>query len=84
MVNLFMHKIKNRSDVSAVMGVLRKRLEIEPAERSPVRMDNENGKTWVGLLLWNVGTLIQDFPNAFLLGAFAVAACTLAIFFVSP
>lgn len=33
-------------------------------------MDQDAGKTWIGAILWNTGTLIQDYPNAFIVCGF--------------
>lgn len=60
-------KIKERKDVQAVMEVLRKRAATPLPEKMEVRMDNEEGQTWLGVVLWNSFTLVQDYPNFFVL-----------------
>lgn len=78
MKQLTLH-IRNRPDIHAVMGILQRRLETPEPERFDMVMDDDLGKTWVGAIFWNVGTLIQDYPRAFLLCGFVSVAGLLAM-----
>lgn len=62
----------NREDVQAVMNILGKRLHTPFPDRMAMRMENEKGRTRTGLIIWNIGTLLQDYPNTFLLAGFVV------------
>jgi len=61
-----------RADVQAVLSVLKRRVYEPYPERLSMAMDQDAGKTWIGAILWNTGTLIQDYPNAFIVCGFVL------------
>lgn len=78
MINI-LNKFRQREDVQAVMGVIHDRAHTPYPDRMSMRMNNEAGKTWIGAILWNSLTLVQDFPNTvvtfivvFIIGTMAI------------
>lgn len=63
------HNFAQREDVKAVLDVLEKRKDLPMPEKMAVKMDNENGKTWTGLFMWNILTIVQDYPGFFVMFA---------------
>jgi hypothetical protein len=56
-----------------------------PSEvRSRAVMDDKNGKSFIGLMIWNIGTLAQDSPElvaAFLLSMAGLVGFGIVSFF---
>lgn len=67
-----MGKILQRPDVVAVLNILKERGKEVGEQKINIKMTDEEGKTWLGATFWNVGTLIQDFPNIFLAAGFCI------------
>lgn len=59
-----------RKDVIAVRAALHQRNQISYPDRLETRVEDD-GKTITGLVIWNVFSLVQDFPDLFAL-AFVV------------
>lgn len=49
-------------DISAVLSVLRIRASTPNVDRQNVIMDNNDGKTWRGAIVWGAVSLWQDNP----------------------
>ncbi len=60
-----------RDTVHAVLAQLEIRRSLPKETRSLAVMDDKDGKSFLGLMVWNIGTLIQDTPE--LVAAFMLA-----------
>ena len=49
--------------VQAVLAQLNIRRSMPKETRSLAVMDDKDGKSFLGLMVWNIGTLIQDKPE---------------------
>lgn len=68
----FVQAIKSREDMRAVYQALSARMKFPYPERiDEVHMD-DGGKTIPGIIVWNIASLVQDFPNVFILCAFVI------------
>jgi hypothetical protein len=54
--------LRNRADLHAVSTILKQRHSLPEAERVNVVMHDEGGKTVLGAVYWNLGTIVQDYP----------------------
>lgn len=72
-----MKTLRNRPDVQAVLRILSARAKQPYPQKTGMRMDDSVGETWIGAVVWNVGTLIQDYPQTFLLAGFTIVFGTL-------
>lgn len=70
---------KQRNDVNAVLCILKTRAETAKQDRQNIVMDNENGKTWLGALVWGSVTLWQDNPVFVIFGAAAAVAMVIQL-----
>lgn len=61
-----------RKDVSAVKAILEKRYNTDLLSRRDVVMSSVEGRTLVGAIVWNIGTLWQDSPAFVIVGAMAL------------
>lgn len=68
----FIDDIKSREDIQSVSNALRARLKFPYPDRIDEVHIAEEGKTIPGIILWNVASLVQDFPNLFILGGFVL------------
>ncbi|TQN50378.1 hypothetical protein DLNHIDIE_00231 [Acidithiobacillus thiooxidans ATCC 19377] len=76
----FINHMKNRKDIRCVSNALHTRLKFPYPERiNEVHIDEE-GKTIPGIILWNIVSLVQDFPNLFIIGGFLLIFGTIASF----
>lgn len=59
-----MHVLSQRSRTAlhAVAILLKQRRSLPEAERMNVVMWDDNGKTVLGAMYWNLGTIVQDYP----------------------
>ena len=57
--------ISQRDDVQAVMTVLQERRRMPYPESMELSMQDPRGRTFTGLILWNCGTLLQDYKKPF-------------------
>lgn len=73
MISLHTNSIRNT--VHSVLVQLEIRRSMPTETRSRAVMDDPNGRSFLGLMVWNIGSLIQDTPElaaAFLI-AFAIS-----------
>jgi hypothetical protein len=63
--------MKTNDSVHAVLAQLEIRRSMPMETRSLAVMDDKDGKTFLGLMVWNIGTLVQDTPE--LIAAFIIA-----------
>lgn len=73
-----------KSTVHAVLTQLEIRRSMPREVRSLAVMDDKNGKSFVGLMIWNIGTLAQDSPElvaVFMLSMAALFGFGIAILF---
>jgi hypothetical protein len=66
--------LRRRNDVAAVLSILKIRAEAAKQDRQNIVMDDDNGKTWIGALVWGGISLWQDNPVFVIFGAAAAIA----------
>ncbi|CDQ12093.1 conserved protein of unknown function [Acidithiobacillus ferrivorans] len=66
---------KKKAAFQAVLAQLEIRKSIPKEARSRAVMDDENGKTLLGAMVWNIGTITQDMPE--FVGIFIIAVAAL-------
>ena len=71
-----MHWLVSRKDIIAVRSCLHERRMLPLDERTAYIMRDEEGKTVVGAIYWNLGTITQDNP-VFI--SIAILSCCLVI-----
>ncbi|OFC37975.1 hypothetical protein BAE29_06200 [Acidithiobacillus caldus] len=63
----------HRPDVQAVLRLLITRSRLQGQPKLELRLDDPAGHTWMGAILWNLGTIYQDYPSAIQWALFAMA-----------
>jgi hypothetical protein len=63
-----------RDTVQVVLAQLEIRRSMPREARSMAVMDNKEGKSILGLMVWNIGTLTQDMPELVAVFLLAMAA----------
>jgi hypothetical protein len=77
----FVDYVKNRKDIQSVSNALHARLKYPYPERIDEVHIDEEGKTVPGIIFWNIVSLVQDFPNLFIIGGFLLIFGTVVSFF---
>lgn len=63
-----------RSSVHAVLTQLEIRRSMPREARSRTVMDDKKGKSLIGLIVWNIGTMTQDIPELVAVFLLSIAA----------
>ena len=69
------HKASTQNVVHSVLAQLEIRRSMPKDARSIAVMDDEGAKSFLGLMVWNIGTLAQDAPE--LVAVFLLAMASL-------
>lgn len=70
-----LHTTSTRNAVRSVLAQLEIRQSMPKETRNLAVMDDKEGKSFPGLMVWNIGTLTQDMPE--LVGVFLLAMASL-------
>jgi hypothetical protein len=79
-----LHTTSTRNAVRSVLDQLEIRKSMPKETRNLAVMDDKDGKSFLGLMVWNIGTLTQDMPElvaVFLLAMAALLGLCIARFF---
>lgn len=68
------HKASTQNAVHSVLAQLEIRRSMPKDARSLAVMDDEGGKSFLGLIVWNIGTLAQDVPELVAIFLLAIAS----------
>lgn len=69
-----LHTTSTRNAVRSVLAQLEIRQSMPKETRNLAVMDDKEGKSFLGLMVWNIGTLTQDMPELVAVFLLAMAA----------
>lgn len=67
-----MMNLLHRPDVQAVQRLLIARSRLQGQQKLELRMDDPTGQTWIGAIIWNIGTIFQDYQTPIQWAIFAM------------